>query len=401
MKIGVYHNLPSGGAKRTLYEQVCRLVRRHEVHVYALSTADEALFDLRRIVKVYRRYEFVPRNLLPSPLGRLNQFQRWRDIHRLDLLARLIAAEVDDRGYDAVLVHPCMWTQAPLMLRHVQTPSVYYCQEPRRVLYERVPRNGIEDWNYARVLDPIDPLIKLYRDRARKVDRDATRAADVVLVNSRFMQQIVGGIYGVSPIVSYHGVDSESFRPGASKLTPDYVLSVGSIQPFKGFDFIIESLGLLPAPSRPTLRLVANAEAATERAYLERLAMRLGVKLLIDVRLDEETLARRYREAALVVYAPYYEPFGLVPLEAAASGVAVVGVAEGGVKESILHEVTGLLAERNQEQFAGAVALLLQQPRLRETYGQQGREWVLREWTWDRAVDRVEEQLARAVRTKV
>ena len=68
MRIAVFHDLPSGGAKRTLYETVKRLVPKHTVDVYALSTADEAYADLRPLVKRYYAYPFTPPRLFVSLL---------------------------------------------------------------------------------------------------------------------------------------------------------------------------------------------------------------------------------------------------------------------------------------------------------------------------------------------
>jgi len=68
MKIAVFHDLPSGGAKRTLYETVKRLVARHTVDVYALSTADETYADLRPLVKRYCAYPFTLPRLFVSLL---------------------------------------------------------------------------------------------------------------------------------------------------------------------------------------------------------------------------------------------------------------------------------------------------------------------------------------------
>jgi glycosyltransferase involved in cell wall biosynthesis len=87
------------------------------------------------------------------------------------------------------------------------------------------------------------------------------------------------------------------------------------------------------------------------------------------------------------------EPFGLVPLEAMSCGTPVVGVREGGVQESIIHERTGLLVERDPKKFSNAVQHLLSNPDLIAEYGRNGREHVLKNWTWDRSVDRLEDHL--------
>src|SRR5205814_5766541 len=113
VRIAVYHDLPSGGAKRTLYETMRRLSRQHHVDVYSLTTADHAFCDVRPFAYSTRTYTYRPSLLFRSPFGRLNQLQRWRDLERLAGLQSQIAGEIDRHGYDVVFAEPCRWTQAP------------------------------------------------------------------------------------------------------------------------------------------------------------------------------------------------------------------------------------------------------------------------------------------------
>jgi glycosyltransferase involved in cell wall biosynthesis len=73
--------------------------------------------------------------------------------------------------------------------------------------------------------------------------------------------------------------------------------------------------------------------------------------------------------------------------------VPVVGVREGGVRETVVDGVTGLLTERDPQQFADAVRALLSDPAYAARLGQQAREHTERHWTWDASVARVEEHL--------
>jgi glycosyltransferase involved in cell wall biosynthesis len=108
---------------------------------------------------------------------------------------------------------------------------------------------------------------------------------------------------------------------------------------------------------------------------------------------DFDTLIRRYNEAALVLYAPIREPLGLIALEAMACGTPVVGVNEGGVRETVIDRFTGRLADRDPPAFATVIMELLQDPDLCKQYGYQGREYVLKNWCWDRAVAQIEQAL--------
>src|SRR5690606_7592592 len=83
--------------------------------------------------------------------------------------------------------------------------------------------------------------------------------------------------------------------------------------------------------------------------------------------------------------------------EAMACGTPVVAVREGGVLETVVHEETGLLVEREAQPFAAALSRLLADPQLAAEYGRRGRDLVLRRWSWDEAARRVEAELQAAL----
>jgi glycosyltransferase involved in cell wall biosynthesis len=214
-----------------------------------------------------------------------------------------------------------------------------------------------------------------------------------MMANSSFTQERMKATFGIEIPVSSYGVDLEDFSPLNRGVNNNHVLSVGEISPRKGFDFLIKSLSYLPSNQRPALRLASNRIEPQEFDYLQRLAEKSGVQLQVKSNLDASQLRKEYSEAKFCVYAPVLEPFGLVPLEAMACGVPVIGVLEGGVPESIVHERTGLLVERDPERFAGAMQHLLTNPDLAQEYGRNAREHVLRNWTWDHSTDSVESHL--------
>jgi glycosyltransferase involved in cell wall biosynthesis len=379
-----------------LYETVRRLARSHEVAVYALSTAEHDFCDLRPHVTLHSVVHFEPLSFYRSPLGRLNQLQRWRDLYRLQLVERQIAREIDRQHYDVVYVQPSQWTQAPLILQYLRTPTVYYVQETLRDIYEPPLRRPHVRQRRMAWLDRLDPLIPLYRRTIARLDRGATRRATIRLANSRYTADNIWRTYGCHAEVSYLGVDADAFqqRPGIPKTTA--MLSVGALRPNKGFDFLLQALSRLSQSAAPTLRIVANADDPAERAYLNEMARDGKVNLNIEIMVDHDRLVQRYCEAAVFVYAPVREPFGLAALEAMACGTPVVAVAEGGVSESVTDRETGRLVPRDVARFAEVLEDLLGDTRLREQYGCQARTCVVDRWTWERAVERLAHHLGRA-----
>jgi glycosyltransferase involved in cell wall biosynthesis len=123
------------------------------------------------------------------------------------------------------------------------------------------------------------------------------------------------------------------------------------------------------------------------------MAEKLSVKLVLHNNISDEELVNLYNSARLTVYSPIREPFGLVSLESMACGTPVVAVREGGVQEAVLHEQTGLTVERDPTMFAEAIQALLANPEMAASYGRNGREHVVQNWTWDRAVETLETHL--------
>src|SRR3990172_1945726 len=130
MRIALYHNLPSGGAKRAVFEWVSRLTNGHSFDVYSLSSANHDFSDIRPFARSHKVYPFSPRRLFKSPYGRLNQLQRWLDLGVLEQINRRIAAEINQGGYDVIFANPCMFTFIPNFMPYLKIPSVYYLHEP-------------------------------------------------------------------------------------------------------------------------------------------------------------------------------------------------------------------------------------------------------------------------------
>lgn len=394
MRIAVYHNLHSGGAKHSTYEIVRRLAGRHQVDLFTVSSADTDFFELQGAIHQTQVVEFQAGRTFGSPIGRLNQAVRLSDLGRLEVVSRRVAETIDQGDYDVVYVHPCQVTQNPSVLCYLQTPALYHCREPLRRLYEPlIPRPYRNDASWRGILDQIDLLRRAYDARLRQTERRNIRKATCVVTNSYFTREALYRTYGLNARVVYHGVDVETFRPlGLDR--EDVVITVGALTPNKGFDFIIESLGMLPATLRPELVVVSNYQEVPERTYLQDLASRRGVRLSLRQMVSVDELVRLYNVARATLYAPVMEPFGLVPLESMACGTPVVAVAEGGVRESVTHGETGLLTERLPRRFAEALRSLLEDPALGARLGVYAREEALERWRWERTVMQIEAHLA-------
>ncbi len=406
MRIALYHNLTSGGSKREAYEFAKQFVRSgHTVHLFRPSTANEQFLSLSGIVQRELTY---PLALVPDLPLRVPGLTRYIDLaglqtnlRRLRGLAQKIATDIDAGGYDFVFAHHDRIVPSPYLFRDLKTPSLYYCAEPMRAFYEppvvrpyqrpeTITDRAQWEW-YARARTLRQNWIKA--EDARNV-----RQATQLLTNSFFSAESIFRAYGLQARVVYLGVDASKFRP-LNLPKSNYVLSVGAISPLKNYDFIISALGQMPARSRPELVLVGNSASGRERKFLERLARAQEVSLKIRVDVNEEQLVELYNRARAFVYAPQLEPFGLAPMEAMSCGVPVVAVKEGGVRESVVEGVTGLLVERVPQVFAQALERLLSDEEMQGVLGQNGRAHVRSFWTWEHAGQRFEDVVAQELRS--
>jgi glycosyltransferase involved in cell wall biosynthesis len=98
-----------------------------------------------------------------------------------------------------------------------------------------------------------------------------------------------------------------------------------------------------------------------------------------------------YRSADVVACTPWYEPFGLTPLEAMACGVPVVAYAVGGLAESVIDGVTGVLVgPRDVRGLAGALRGVLTDEMRRMSFASAAVDRVRSRYTWERTAFDVE-----------
>ena len=152
----------------------------------------------------------------------------------------------------------------------------------------------------------------------------------------------------------------------------------------KNVALVVEAVGAIPAP-RPSLVWVSNLSSAGYRDAMIELAKARDVMLDLRIAISDEEVLDLLNRAFAMVYTPRLEPFGLAALEANACGLPVVAVPEGGVKESIRHEVNGLLSEPDPASIARAILRLRNDPCFARKIGATGRELVQNEWSLEAA----------------
>ncbi len=244
-------------------------------------------------------------------------------------------------------------------------------------------------------LDRIDPFRNLYFQTLKHSDRKNVRSAKYVLANSAFSKQSIDSIYGTQSIVCYPGVDVNLFKQDPQP-KENFIFSVGSLTPLKGFNFIVEALGAIPKDIRPPLKIANNFTNPPEKDFILNLANKLGVIIELESAIDDQTLVSLYNRALITVYTPYREPFGLVAIESMACGTPIISINEGGPLETVLHGETGFLVKRDPTAIAEAINTLLVQPETRKNFSTRGREHILKNWTWELSAQKLEKIISNA-----
>lgn len=196
------------------------------------------------------------------------------------------------------------------------------------------------------------------------------------------------------------GVDQELFHPllpgedrwswpAANGDWPrGYVAFAARLQPLKGPDLAIQALAEVDPGIRPHL-VVAGDSSADFAHYEQELralvdAHGLGQEVTFAGPMPRDELARLLRSARVVLVPSHSETFGLIALEAAASGTPVIAAAAGGLREAVAHGVTGqLMDSRRPEDWGLALTKLLTVPGLLDRMGTVSRVHARRfDWAW-------------------
>ncbi|WP_375386948.1 glycosyltransferase [uncultured Amnibacterium sp.] len=193
------------------------------------------------------------------------------------------------------------------------------------------------------------------------------------------------------------GVDTDRFTPdGPAQPRTDRLrlLTVSRLVQRKGVGNAIEALGLLVRAGIDAELVVVGgagdaehleAEPETERLRQVIEAEGLRDRVVLAGAVPHDDLPAWFRSADVVVVPPWYEPFGIVPLEAMACGRPVVATSVGGLIDTVVEDVTGLhVPPRDPEALAAAVAELLADPERRRRFGVAGHRRAVTRYTWRR-----------------
>lgn len=223
--------------------------------------------------------------------------------------------------------------------------------------------------------------------------------ADMIVTNSHSLQSHVSGLYPSQRHkirVAHLGVTAAQFRPPTAKerararaaygVGNAFVITyAGRFIPLKGIPTLIKAAELVRREIPTAKLLLAGNGKKAYVSYLKTLARRAAVPVRFVGHVPWQKMQRVYWGAdCFVCPSQGHEAFGLVVLEALASGLPTVASLNGGIQEIIAHNVNGLLVEdfSKPEEFAKAIIAFVKDQVLARRLGSRGRQTCLERFSW-------------------
>jgi D-inositol-3-phosphate glycosyltransferase len=188
------------------------------------------------------------------------------------------------------------------------------------------------------------------------------------------------------------GVDTDRFRPDGPaepRAGRPRILSVGRLVERKGFEDLIRAMALVPNAECVIVGGTGDQPYARRLRELAR-KCRVADRVRLAGSVPAADMPRWYRSADVLAATPWYEPFGLTPLEAMASGVPVVGSAVGGIIDTVVDGVTGdLVPARDPRALGFALRRLVTDEVRRYSYAVAARDRAAHSYAWHGVAGRI------------
>lgn len=292
---------------------------------------------------------FADRRIYTSFLQKIpgaKRYHRW-----LPMLMPLAVEQFDLSAFDLVISNSASFAKG--VITKTRTKHISYCLTPTRFLWDDSHRylhdfRSAKDARFSKRLnaDIVSWLAPFFLNYLRIWDREASARVDQFVAISDFISQRIKKYYQRDSLVIHPPVATSKFRLSAE--IDDYFLMVGRLVPYKRFDLAIQAFNELGWP----LKIIGDGP---ERKRLQKLAApHADIEFLGLV--SDYRLPAYYSRAKAVIF-PQEEDFGIVPVEAMASGRPVIAFRAGGSLETIKEGESGLFFD---EQTAESLLKVLQ-----------------------------------------
>lgn len=241
----------------------------------------------------------------------------------------------------------CAWISSSTFAKYMHfapgTRTVCYVHNPTRFLWQTD-----EYLDHEVRVSALNRLVRAFLPPFRKFDRAAANRIDVLVANSRNVQERIQRFYGRESVVIPPPVQTDRFT--LSTENDGYYLIVSRLIGYKNIDLAVQAF------SRSGKKLVILGEGPF-RPDLERMA---GPSVQLLGRLSDEEVQRHFARCKAFLF-PGHEDFGITPVEAMACGKPVVALKKGGALETVVEGKSGVFFSDPTAEALGAAVDQLEQ----------------------------------------
>jgi glycosyltransferase involved in cell wall biosynthesis len=233
------------------------------------------------------------------------------------------------RDYEKVIYSGSV---APLAVKHRDSGgNILYCHTPPRFIYDLKEHylSTIPSWQR--------PLLRLLIAYLRPKYEASIGKMDLLIANSVNVQRRIKHFLGRDSIVVYPPCHVDKYSWLSQQ---DFYLSTARIEPYKRVRLIVEAFMQMPD------KKLVVASGGSDLASLHELAKDYN-NIEFTGWCEEQQLHDLMGNCIATLYLPMDEDFGISPVESMAAGKPVIGVNEGGVQETVIDGLTGLLCPSN------------------------------------------------------
>lgn len=311
MKIIIVYDylITKGGSERV----VLSLAKYFESPIYTTTYLPNETYPEFKKMKIFQN----PVKILKSPFLQTEAVIKFRNL--------------DLSEYD-VIISSGNWAKH-VGIKKENHPQIHYEHTPVRAFYD------LYDVVKGRLPFLPRQIFKVWVWYMKKLDQEATKKIDKIITNSKNTRRRIKKFYNRDAEIIYPPVNIKKFK---YKSNGEYFLSVQRIEPEKRIEIQLEVFRKLPNEKllivgKPRKDLIFYFER------MKRIAPK-NVKFLGSV--SDDKLIELYANCKAVIQTAIDEDFGLIPVEAMASGKPCIAVNEGGFRESIVNGKTGILINK-------------------------------------------------------
>lgn len=379
-KVGIYHPwiYLTGGIERVLVEMHKR--SRHELTVFTSHYEPENTFpEIKEINLVELNYVSVERSLLPLMKAVWKISRQKINLDDLDVLL-VFSSDLGDL----------------ITFQNKEKPIICMCFTPLKIVHDPYSRERVME-NPKHFVYMFKVLEKLFKIAERRAWNNYDR---IFSVSKEVRKRIVEANLAAPEkiFINHPGVDLDFFSPNGVcefGVCEPFFLVPGRIMWQKNIELAILAFKLLKKQNTKAEKfklIIAGAVDVKSRPYYKTLQSMAngedGIEF-VESPSDQE-LRKLYQSCYSVLFTALNEDWGLVPIEAMASGKPVISVNRGGPMEAIVHGESGYLVNPEPEEFARAMSVLLDSPDLVKSLGEKARNHALN-FTWDSFVRKIDD----------